>query len=304
MPRLILTFCLTFYTLFANALSKKDSLPLYNYKQLQFHYSNDLYHSTDRYLTQMAFLKYTTPWQRSGNRREYTLQQNVYTPSDIFGDTIQKNDRPYTALLFISIKNIKGFKNRNTLFNHQLSIGILGKHAFGEQTQRNIHYAVNSRQPLGWKYQLSDGLLLNAQIGIDKGLVIRKHFEYILHSQLNIGTVFNNLSAAQTIRIHLNNSYFPFLNTSALKSFRFSLALQNELKYVIYNGTLQGSIGSRHNIYTLTQKEICPLIYYQQICLNIAYRRLGITYSESYITKEFKTGLSHKWSTIEFTYLF
>ncbi len=285
------------------AFAPIDTMKLYNYRQFHFSYSNDLYHSTDRYLTQLAYFKYITPWQNK-HQNEFTVQQNVYTPSDIFGDTVQKNDRPYTSLLFASYKMTRLLTEHHLLLSGQLSIGSLGKYGLGEQTQREIHYAVNSRQALGWQYQLANAPLINTQVGLDKGLIVQNNFEYILGGQLNAGTVFNDVAVAQIIRVHVGNSFFPYLNTSKLKSFRFALTMRNELKLIRYNGTLQGGIGSRHNIYTLTQKQITPLVYYQQIGLHLAYQRLGITYSESYISKEFKTGFTHKWSTVLFSYLF
>ncbi len=287
-----------------NAFVNKDSLYLYNLKQINFHYANDLYHGTDRYLTQLAFLNYTTAFNKKNSQSAYTIQQNVYTPSDIFGDTIQKNDRPYAGLLFATYERKNNAVKRQLIIHKQIDLGVLGKAASGYSTQREIHYAVNSRQPLGWQYQLSNSVYANATLGLDKGLVVKKYVEYIVHGQLQTGTVFNNLAAAQTIRVHFKNSFFSWKNNTKKNAFRVALQMKNELKYVAYNGTLQGGIGSKNNVYVLQQKDLTPTVYYRQIGLHLAFRHFGIAYSESFITKEFKSGVSHKWSSVNFSFLF
>ena len=286
------------------AITEKDSIPVSAYRQFQFHYSNDLLHNTDRYLTQVALLKYIQPLKESGSQNEFALQQNVYTPSDIFGDTIQKNDRPYTALLFGSFKRTTCFSSANFLWSGQINAGVIGKSALGEQMQRGVHYAVNNSQPRGWQYQLSDAPFINAKLAADKGLIVRKHIEYIIQVHGNMGTVFNDVSVAHSIRFHIRNSHFNYLNSASIKSFRVSICMKNELKLVAYNGTLQGGIGSRNNTYILTQDQISPFVYYQQIDLYMVMGPVGITLSESYITKEFKTGLTHQWSTLVLSYIF
>ncbi len=287
-----------------SASSNNDSLYLSKHKTLQFHYANDLYHGTDRYLTQLAYLRYSTAFNKKNLQSIYTIQQNVYTPSDIFGDTIQKNDRPYSGLLFASYQRKKNIIHALLIVDKQLDLGVLGKAASGYSTQSNIHYAVNSRQPLGWQYQLSNCIYANALLGFDKGIFVKKHFEYIANGQVNAGTVFNNITAAQTIRIHFQNSFFTWKNNIKSNAFRAALQMKNEIKFVAYNGTLQGGIGSKNNDYVIKQNEITPIVYYRQIGLHLAYRHFGITYSESYITKEFKAGFSHKWSSVLFTYIF
>lgn len=281
-----------------------DSSILYK-RSLQFLYANDLYHGTDRYLTQMTFLNYQGKWNRKNQRIEFTIQHQVYTPSDIFGDTIQRNDRPYTALFYGSIKQSKKLKWPKTLLHQQISIGVQGKAAFGGPMQKQIHYWVNSRQPLGWQYQLADAWMGNLQLALEKGLFTTQNFEYWLSTTLNVGTVFNDISIKQQIRLHLNHPYYYTINHIAKhRNFRSSIVLINELKYVLYNGTLQGNTLSHDNIYRLQNNEIKRNVYFKNLAFTIGYKNLNICYSESFITKEFNTGFSHHWSNICFSYLF
>jgi lipid A 3-O-deacylase len=281
-----------------------DSNQYCNKKSLQFSYANDLYHGTDRYLTQMTYLKYIGKWNEKGVRNEWTLQHHVYTPSDIFGDTIQRNDRPYSALFYGSIKRSKKLKWEHSLFHQQLSLGVQGTAAFGGPMQKQIHYWVDSRQPLGWDYQLKNALICNVQVAIEKGIITTQYFEYWLASTLNTGTVFNDISIKQQIRLHINHPYSIYNKPINRHRFRSSIELINELKFVSYNGTLQGNSFSHENIYRLKNSEIKRSVYFQNLAFTLGYKNLNICYAESFITKEFKTGFSHKWSSISFCYLF
>lgn len=304
MKAILLGFILINNLIYGLAISRMDSTQFKPLRELQFSYANDLYHGTDRYLTQMTFLKYIGKWNENGVRNEWTIQHHVYTPSDIFGDTIQRNDRPYTALFYGSYKRSSQLKLKHLFFHKQISIGAQGKYAFGGPMQKQIHYWVNSRQPLGWNYQLNNALISNVQLILEKGIVTTNHFEYWLASTLNAGTVFNDISIKQQIRFHINQPYYMKNKSNNKHQFRSSIALINELKYVAYNGTLQGNTLSQDNIYRLKNSDIKRSVYFQNIAFTLGYKNLNISYSESFITKEFTTGFSHKWSSINFCYLF
>jgi len=290
------------------AAGDHDTLHINQYREFRFLYANDVYNGTDRYLTQYVQFVLLNPFRLRKNglvtQDEFLIQQNVYTPSDIFGDTIQKHDRPYCSVLSLELHKNMMDEKRKIQFRTGMALGVIGRHGFGEDMQREVHYAVNSRQALGWKYQIHDAPYINLQAGIDKAILMLRHIDYIAHADLHTGTVFNDLSIGQSIRLHLHHHYFSFFNHSRLRSFRAYAELKNNIKLVAYNGTLQGATGSRNNPYVLTQGEISPIVSLTQISLSCAYQRLSITVSESFLSKEFKSGLKHKWGHITFSYLF
>jgi lipid A 3-O-deacylase len=285
-----------------------DSSRLSTCRQFSFLYANDVYHGTDRYLTQYIRFCLSQPFVIKENglaiQHEYLLQQNVYTPSDIFGDTIQQNDRPYSSFLYVGMNKNIFSPVKKVLLRGQVGLGIIGRHGFGEDMQREIHYAVDSRQALGWKYQVRDAPYIQLGLGTEKSLVSLKHLDIILQGQVQAGTVFNFIGLGQTTRLQFHHPYFEYLNTAKCKSFRCYLELKNEIKLVGYNGTLQGAIGSKNNPYTLNQSQITPLVYLTQLGFCIAYNRFGITISESFLSKEFSSGLKHRWGHVVFGYLF
>jgi lipid A 3-O-deacylase len=299
-----MVFC---FVSFIKAQSNGDIKGIKNYGQFHFIYANDVFNRTDRYLTQYTQFNYVTPfrsWKKDLMiQHEFRLQQNVYTPSDIFGDTIQRNDRPYSSILFAALHNNVFNPDKKILFRSQIALGIIGRHGFGEDMQKEFHYAVDSRQALGWQYQVRDAAYIQLQGGIEKAVLTSKGLDYIPYAQIDAGTVFNDIGIGHVIRLHLRDHYFSQLNNSPLKTLRLFAEMKNEVKLVGYNGTLQGAIGSRHNPYVLKQSAVSPVVTLTQLSLGFAYQRFGITFSQSFLSREFNTGLKHRWGHIQFLYL-
>ncbi|WP_343562614.1 lipid A deacylase LpxR family protein [Kiloniella sp. b19] len=84
----------------------------------------------------------------------YSAGQNLYTPEVITTRIPDPNDRPYAGFLYGSI----GYR---TLFdNHvddiELTLGVVGPAALGEETQRFVHDLIGSDDPKGWDSQLEN----------------------------------------------------------------------------------------------------------------------------------------------------
>jgi len=85
----------------------------------------------------------------------YSLGQNLYTPDDIQTRLQNPDDRPWAAFLYGSMGMI------TTTDNHtdevELTLGVVGPAAFGEQTQKFIHrHLSDSPMPKGWSNQLDN----------------------------------------------------------------------------------------------------------------------------------------------------
>ncbi|MEM7651174.1 MAG: lipid A deacylase LpxR family protein [Pseudomonadota bacterium] len=94
----------------------------------------------------------------------FTFGQNIYTPEDIELRANQDNDRPWAAFLYgsVGLATLEG----NHIDELELTLGIVGPEALGEQTQKLIHTHVsNSPTPKGWRNQLDfePGIILSAQ---------------------------------------------------------------------------------------------------------------------------------------------
>lgn len=94
----------------------------------------------------------------------YSVGQNIYTPSDIEISGDQQDDRPWAAFLYGSagLTTVEG----DHIDEVELTLGVVGPAALGEQTQKLIHkHLSDSPSPKGWSHQLKNepGVILSAQ---------------------------------------------------------------------------------------------------------------------------------------------
>ena len=94
----------------------------------------------------------------------YSIGQNIFTPQDIGIDSNQDDDRPWAAFLYGSIGLTTSYNNH--IDDVELTLGVVGPEALGEQTQKFIHRHVSdSAIPKGWEHQLDfePGLIISWQ---------------------------------------------------------------------------------------------------------------------------------------------
>lgn len=93
----------------------------------------------------------------------YSLGHNLYTPRDISTPVPNPKDHPYAAFLYGSVGMTTAVENH--LDSMELTLGVVGPAALGEDIQKFVHRIVNSPQPHGWDYQLKNepGLMVSTQ---------------------------------------------------------------------------------------------------------------------------------------------
>ncbi|WP_025897017.1 lipid A deacylase LpxR family protein [Sneathiella glossodoripedis] len=86
----------------------------------------------------------------------YSLGQNLYTPQDITQTAHDPDDRPWAAHLYGSMGLVT--QTDNHLDELEVSIGVVGPAALGEQAQKFVHKYVtpDSPTPKGWSHQLKN----------------------------------------------------------------------------------------------------------------------------------------------------
>lgn len=94
----------------------------------------------------------------------FTLGQNLYSPSDITEREPAEGDRPYAGWLYGSVGMATLTADR--IDELELTLGVVGPAALGEQTQKFIHsHITDSPSPKGWSNQLDNepGIILSWQ---------------------------------------------------------------------------------------------------------------------------------------------
>jgi len=84
----------------------------------------------------------------------FALGQNIYTPVDTDATALLPDDRPYAAWLYGSILLHAQLKDQLRLV--ELSLGVVGPSALGEEIQNAWHDVINVAHANGWAHQLHD----------------------------------------------------------------------------------------------------------------------------------------------------
>ncbi len=93
----------------------------------------------------------------------YSLGQNLYTPTDITRINQSPNTRPWAAFMYGSLG--LSTLTKNYVDDVELTIGIVGPWAQGEESQRYVHSLVEANDPKGWDNQIDNelGLILSSR---------------------------------------------------------------------------------------------------------------------------------------------
>lgn len=103
------------------------------------------------------------PGQRHGVT--YLIGQKVFTPEDISSTDLQANDRPYAGYIYGAINYMNSIEltaDQQHVNFLELSIGLIGPSALGEEIQNFLHNLIDIDTAEGWDHQLHDELTLGA----------------------------------------------------------------------------------------------------------------------------------------------
>lgn len=194
---------------------------------LQF--ENDLFYGADRHYTNGIRLSWLSPpkdhgvdpitWVRkflekasfalnSNTRLGLAVGQDIFTPEDRHNTNLIADDRPYAGWLYGAMSLHTVTKER-TLDTVELNLGIVGPHAFGEETQDLVHEIRLIDTFEGWNHQLRDepGFHLMwerkwraLETAPDGGL----GFDFIPHIGGSVGNVLSHVNIGGAVRFGLN----------------------------------------------------------------------------------------------------
>ncbi|MDP0500522.1 MAG: lipid A deacylase LpxR family protein [Verrucomicrobiota bacterium JB022] len=137
----------------------------------------------------------------------FSLGQNLYTPQDINSREPQIDDRPYAAWLYGSV----GLHHRsdNWLDTLELTVGVVGPLALGEETQNTIHRIKGAARANGWDNQIHNEPGVNLVWErkwrhLLLGDMELMGFEMFYHTGFSVGNVFTYGNAGGGARVGWN----------------------------------------------------------------------------------------------------
>ncbi len=136
-----------------------------------------------------------------------SLGQNIYTPADKERSDLILDDRPYAGITYLGLGLHS--KNKHQMDTLEFDLGIVGRHSYAEDCQKEVHSRIGSGDPKGWDNQLHDEPVLNIyferkwkalQTGNSEGI----GFDCIPHMGIALGNAYTGINMGGQVRFGWN----------------------------------------------------------------------------------------------------
>ena len=310
---------MTFATLIAKLCLAQaiDYSPVYRDiqtdKSFRFSYENDFFSASDRDYTQGVYIEIVHPrikkfvlsrilWQPFSNSQRFgvAIETDGYTPNRIDKPEIQYYDRPYASTMLLRTFNTGKKAGSDTRITNSLTLGVLGPWAAGKEIQESIHRWIGYTKPLGWHNQVQNEPVLNYQVNYEHGIA-GNHKNWLLTSTAlaRAGTL--STKAAAGLAIMGGTFSDPYADVHP-KSMKLNIYVYEHamLNFVGYDATLQGGLINKTSPYVIANSHLKRLVFQNRFGLVINYRRIMMEYWQSFLTREFATGIEPKTGGLQF----
>jgi lipid A 3-O-deacylase len=302
-------FFLSFQALFAQRIKNESvirSIPSDHY--FRFYYENDFITIIDYYYTSGMNIELVKPsFQKNplnkvffrvpGAKMKYglALDHYAFTPLHIVDDEILYGDRPYAGCISVNSFRIATDQRKRRQISTSLVLGLIGPAAQWEPIQTFLHkHVIAAPQPKGWDHQISSDLILNYKVNLEKNFVREDFFMLNGNAEAVAGTMNDKLSGGLSLLIGKMNDPYNYTEVSNQK-WQFYFFSHSFVSAVGYDATLQGGMFNKKSPYTIPASDVNRLTLQNQIGLMVRCKKVSIELSESFLSKEFKTGRSHIW---------
>ncbi len=277
----------------------------------RFHYDNDYFTKTDEYYSQGITLEYAHPsikkilpakllWKPFDSAPQYGITFNLfgYTPTTIESDNILYGDRPFDANITLKTFLIQKDKLKKQQVSAAFSIGVMGPAALGYDIQYNIHKWLKNPLPHGWQHQVRNDVILNYQLNYEKQLFARgNNFLLNTTAEARAGTLHTRLSGGFNFIAGRFNQRFLPVNEQNKKA-EYYFYGQARMNLIGYDASMQGGLFNRKSPYTIAAGDVSRITFQADAGMIVNFRRLYLSYTQSFLTKEFRTGHYHRWGGI------
>lgn len=277
----------------------------------RFHYDNDYFTKTDEYYSQGITFELVHPaikrsplakllWKPFGSTPQYGITFNLFghTPTSILSDSILYGDRPFNADISLKTFLVQVDEARHQQISTAFSIGAMGNPALGYEIQYNIHKWTDNPLPHGWEYQVKTDIILNYQLNYEKQLVAAgNHFLLNAAAEARLGTLNTALSGGFNLMAGRFNKRFTAANATKRKA-EYYFYTQSRVNMIGYDATMQGGLFNRKSPYVIAAADINRVTYQADAGIIVNFRKLYLSYTQSILTREFRTGTYHRWGGI------
>lgn len=285
-------------------------------RYFRVNYDNDYFATTDENYTQGYSFEMVSPallknpinkillkHNNSEVRAGVAFEHNGFTPNQYEKLPIQIGDRPFAAAAMLKSFIISLDTMNRTRISSNVSVGIMGPAAFGEEIQTGIHSLTGDRVPYGWVNQIGNHFVVNYGVDYEKEFY-RHNNTFAVYGNANarLGTLFTNISTGFTTTFGLINS--PYSSQFAHTKFHLYGYIQPLVTLVGYDGTLQGGLVGDNSIYTVPSSDVNRVVGQVNYGIVLQTKGMYLEYSRANITKEIKTLVPAGWGGIKMGWKF
>jgi len=285
-------------------------------RYFRFDYENDFFSATDIYYTQGFIFEYAAPWVRKfpiskilwhpvQGQQQYSLalEHNGFTPTSLGSDTILHGDRPFCASVMIKTSQTTIDNQHHQRFSTSFAIGAIGPAAIGAEMQTYIHQKLLSdAPPHGWGNQIHNDIILNYRLNYEKEIwSYGKLASLSANGELNAGTLTDNTNAGISLIVGYLDNPFQIIEANG-KHFRIYAYDHPQVNIIGYDATLEGGILNHTSPYVINTSNIVRVVFQNRVGFVASYKGIYLEYFQTFLSAEFKTGLSHKWGGIQIAF--
>ena len=207
-------------------------------------------------------------------------------------------DRPYNANISLKTFLIQVDDVHKQQLSAAISIGVMGPAALGFEIQDNIHRWLKNPRPHGWQYQNKNDIIVNYQLNYEKQLVSEGN-NFLLNAtgEARLGTLNDRLSGGINFMAGRFNKRFEKAGAK-MKKAEYYFYTQARTNLVGYDASMQGGLFARNNPYVIAATDINRVTFQADAGIIVNFRKLYLSYTQSILTKEFRTGKSHRWGGV------
>ncbi|MDR5590344.1 lipid A deacylase LpxR family protein [Christiangramia sp. SM2212] len=278
-------------------------------KYIRLNYDNDVFTDSDHGYTQGITLEVVHPtfkrnplnilFFNKNSEKKYglSIEHLTFTPSVIGNDKIQFGDQPFAAALYIKSFQINDNFQKKSRFYSSFLIGVLGPIALGKEGQSFVHRIIDNLEPIGWKNQITNDLLLNYEINYEKQIINFQDFLLInSDTGFRLGSLYTDLSAGLSGMIGLIKT--PSSLKSRNSKFQIYLYANPKLYAVAFDASLQGGLFNKKSIYVIDSSDIEKIKSRIDFGITLKTGGFYFEYTRTQISKEYTTGGKETWGGI------
>lgn len=282
---------------------------------VRLHYENDFFSATDYYYSQGINLEIVHPVfkkffltkilvaAKENKQAGIAFEHNGYTPTSTESAGILYGDRPYAATLTARVISYSSNDTLRKRITSSLTLGVIGPAAGGQAMQSTIHQWINDSQPLGWPNQIQNDVVINYEASLEKNILAKPGVVAMnAFGKIRAGTLNTKLSSGLVLMFgRLNpriSACFTGVTQTPKRKFTFHFYFQPMVNFVGYDATLQGGVFNKTSPYTISASEVTRFTFQSNAGVVVSLGPLYLEYFQTYLTREFETGMVHQWGGV------